>query len=79
MAARPQRRYPLADLFAAARLPEDAPAALAEQIGVTARTVVRWRTEGGVPERAADAAAVALGLVPSLVWPDYDRTAGEAA
>lgn len=45
--------------------------ALAHDIGTTDRTIHRWITAGGIPDRSADTAAVALGLVPELIWPTY--------
>lgn len=64
-----QRRFPLEPLMRAARV--DTLPALAEAVGRPPRTITRWSTEGGVPEWSADEAAVALGLTPTLIWPDY--------
>lgn len=41
--------------------------ALARAIGVSPRTIHRW-TRGGIPEFAADRAAIALGYHPCEVW-----------
>lgn len=42
----------------------------AEMVRTTDRTVSRWMQDGELPWTAADEAAVALGLHPSLVWGD---------
>ena len=47
------------------------PAALARAIGVTARTVYRWRHAGVIPADHADRAAVALGHHPAELWPSW--------
>lgn len=39
-----------------------------EMIGFNPRAVSRWRDEGRVPYVSADAAAVALGWHPMMVW-----------
>ena len=41
---------------------------IAERIGSPIATVQQWLNRGVVPEFAADAAAVALGLHPSMFW-----------
>ncbi len=41
---------------------------LAFQLGVSWRTVQRWKVAGGVPVRDSDAAAVALGHHPAELW-----------
>lgn len=41
---------------------------VAAVVGVSLRTVVRWRTTGLVPQWSADRACVALGLTPHNVW-----------
>lgn len=42
---------------------------LADTAGVTARTVARWKAEGGIPEPAADRLACELGLHLDIIWP----------
>ncbi len=59
--------FPLGPLEAAAGHPSAA--ALARQLGVTRRTVNRWRSAGRVPARQADTAAVRLGHHPAEIWP----------
>lgn len=46
--------------------------ALAELLGITARSVHRW-SRAGLREQWADRAACRLGVHPSLIWPDYWR------
>jgi hypothetical protein len=41
---------------------------LAEDIGVTDRTVTRWVKQGCISELAADRAATRLGVHPSFIW-----------
>ena len=43
---------------------------LAERLGVSARTVWRWRASGLNPTQA-DRAAIALGLHPGSVWASW--------
>ena len=43
---------------------------VADAIGVTRRTVELWNSDGGVPEQAADKAAIRLGVHPSAIWGD---------
>ena len=38
-----------------------------EVLGVTQRTIDRWKADG-VPDASADRAAIAIGTHPSLVW-----------
>lgn len=59
-------RYPWASV---ARLTRLSDGLLAEAVGVTRETLNRWKREG-VPERQTDSVAVAIGLVPCLVWPE---------
>lgn len=40
---------------------------LADCIGRSRRTIHRWKNDG-VPEGAADAAAIAIGSHPAYVW-----------
>lgn len=44
-------------------------AVLAQQLGVTRRTVHRWRRTGVIPAHQVDRAAVALGHHPAEIWP----------
>jgi len=59
--------FPLAPLEAAAG--HLSARALALQLGVTRRTVNRWRRAGRVPAGQADTAAVRLGHHPAEIWP----------
>jgi hypothetical protein len=43
---------------------------LAERVGVHHRQVLRWRDQG-LNVYAADRVAVAMGLHPLLLWPDF--------
>lgn len=42
---------------------------MAELLGVSSRTVHRWRNCGTVPFRYADECAIRLGLHLELLWP----------
>lgn len=44
---------------------------IAEKVGVTPHTVVRWRRDG-VPVPKGDELACALGFRPQELWPDFD-------
>ena len=44
---------------------------LADMLGLPKRTVLRWAQEGGVPMRSAEDAALALGVHPATLWPDW--------
>ena len=46
---------------------------IADYLGVSTRRVYRWRREG-IRYYDADRVALALGLHPLLVWPDYYDT-----
>lgn len=61
-------RFPLADLEA--HLNPTSTAALAQRLGVSARTVWRWRASGLNPTQA-DRAAIAAGLHPANIWPNW--------
>ena len=61
-------RWPVEPLFRAAQA--DTVLALAMFTGFTARTVHRW-IHNGIPDAHADMAAIALGLHPMSIWPNY--------
>lgn len=61
-------RWPVEPLFQAAQA--DTVLALAMFTGFTARTVHRW-IHNGISDAHADEAAIALGLHPMNIWPDY--------
>lgn len=61
-------RWPVEPLFRAAATTEVL--ALAMFTGFTARTIHRW-IHNGIPDAHADEAAIALGLHPMSIWPDY--------
>ncbi len=65
-------RYPFADLEA--HLNPVTTRTLAERLGVSTRTVWRWRASG-LNQTQADHAAVAVGLHPGTVWPTWWNTA----
>lgn len=62
----PEPRLPLAPLLTGGRTIGD----IAALLGVSKRVVSRWRHDG-IRWSLADQAAVALGLHPALVWPDW--------
>ncbi len=43
---------------------------LAREVGVSLRTLHRWKRDG-VPRLAADRVAVSLGFHPASIWPDW--------
>lgn len=61
-----QPRLPWDDLWAYAS--DDNMKDFAARTGADRRDLHRYRAAGGVPERAADRIAVALGLTPELIW-----------
>ena len=61
-------RWPVEPLFLAAATTEVL--ALAMFTGFSARTVHRW-IHNGIPDAHADEAAIALGLHPMSIWPNY--------
>jgi hypothetical protein len=61
-------RWPVEPLFRAAATTEVL--ALAMFTGFTARTIHRW-IHNGIPDAHADMAAIALGLHPMSIWPNY--------
>jgi hypothetical protein len=65
-------RFPFAD-FEAHLSPESA-ATLAQRLGVSTRTVWRWRADG-LTAIHADRVACACGLHPGIVWADWWATA----
>lgn len=44
---------------------------MADRTGFPARTICRWNQAGAVPDRSADALAIALELHPCIVWEGY--------
>lgn len=65
--------YPPAPLFAAAARRGVTDDELAARIGLTTNALRGWRRRGRVPERWADDAAVALGVLPGEVWAEWDE------
>lgn len=63
------RPFRLEDLATAVGAETDAQ--LASAIGVTRRTIVRWRARGGLDPYQADRAAIAAHLHPLHVWPNW--------
>jgi hypothetical protein len=61
-------RWPVEPLFRAAGT--DKFLELAMFTGFSARTVHRW-IHNGIPDAHADEAAIALGLHPIDIWPNY--------
>jgi len=61
-------RWPLQPLFEAAGTSEFLE--LAYLTGFAARTVHRW-AEAGLSDQSADRAAIALGLHPYTIWPEW--------
>lgn len=59
-------RLPYEDLPAVMRAQSDRQ--VAEQLGLSSRTVIRWRLEGGVPLHTADRVAAMLGMHPNDIW-----------
>lgn len=43
----------------------------ARALGTDRTQIVRWRSRGWVGHISADAAAVALGTHPALIWPEW--------
>lgn len=82
MAMTPTTRLPLAPLAGIVRGTEPMrdqrdvgmPRRIADACGFHVRQVLRWYEDGGIPYYQADAAACALGLHPTLIWPDYLNT-----
>lgn len=44
---------------------------LAGAVGVTRRTISRWRRRGGLTFDQADQVAIAAHLHPTLIWPHW--------
>lgn len=68
-----QQRFPFAplNLIVTRRYGADvSPHTVAEVFDVSARTLLRWK-QNGLMFQSADRAAVAVGLHPSLVWPEW--------
>lgn len=71
VAASPRRRlaeFPLEDLLAAVRVPLSE---LAVTAGFDPSAQRRWLASGRLTEDAADRLALAAGLHPAIVWPDW--------
>lgn len=68
-------RFPFADLEA--RLSESPTRVIAAQLGVTPRTVWRWRT-AGLTAHQADRAAIAAGWHPGAIWDTWWTTTPHA-
>jgi hypothetical protein len=69
MAGRYQPRFDLGALMYDAGAPSYRK--LADALGLPHRTVQRWAQEGGVPMRSAEDAALALGVHPASLWPEW--------
>lgn len=54
------------------------PAQLAPRIGVSERTVARWRAAGGLSVGQADRAAVAAGTHPAVIWSCWGEVEDDA-
>jgi len=65
-------KFSMADLEA--HLDPGPTASIGRSLGVTARTVWRWRSTG-LTELQADRAAIAAGLHPGTVWDTWWATA----
>ena len=50
----------------------------AHVLAVSAATVHRWKAEG-IPQHAADKAAIHIGLHPAELWPDFYDDLEESA
>lgn len=70
-----RRTYDPAPLAAAAARRGITDGDLAARLGLSRAAVRKWRQRGGVPERWADAAAVAVGLLPGELWAEWDAHA----
>lgn len=55
------------------------PTEIGHRLGIDRRQVHRWRELGGLITTHADRAAVALGLHPAIIWPDWCPTETEVA
>ncbi len=62
---------PLVDVVAGRVGPAPSASQVACQVGVTERTVLRWRTNG-LTRDAADRCATALYLHPVNIWDEWD-------
>lgn len=69
MAARPS--YPAAPVLDRIRGMD--PQVASEMLGVTPRTIMRWRDGGGLFEDTADSVAQRLGDHIAHLWPDEYR------
>jgi hypothetical protein len=57
----------------AAALDADNDHQLAGAVGVTRRTISRWRHRGGFTFNEADQVAIAAHLHPTIIWPHWDN------
>lgn len=73
MGTRVQPRVPIGPALAAAAPdePDRAQTRLAEQTGVSLRSVARWVAAGTVPYWTADRVAARLGCHPFDLWPEW--------
>lgn len=62
---------PLVEIVAGRVGPGPSAEAVAQRVGVTERTVLRWR-HNGLTRNAADHAATALYLHPVNIWDEWD-------
>ena len=67
-------KWPLDPLYKAAALRGDDESGgienLSKVLGVNRRTITRWAMSG-IPDKAADHAAIKLGRHPVNIWPDW--------
>jgi hypothetical protein len=69
----PQTTYPSAPILN--RIEGIDPNVAADKLGVTPRTIKRWKAGGGLRERIADQVATRLGDHIAHIWPDEYRDA----
>jgi len=68
MATTTKKGFSFTDLHSATGRPTDGE--VARRIGRSRRTIQRWKAKDLVPEREADALAIAFQMHPANVWPD---------
>jgi hypothetical protein len=66
-----QQRFDLAALTNVA--PGSSITELSLLLGVARQVIYRWQLDG-IPYWAADRAAIAIGLHPVIIWPDFHET-----